>query len=243
MKRLFVSLPLMMLVTWSPGLGQQDKQEKRILSFPTELFPLKVGDRWTYQTADAKEKVAVAVERMEPIKRRVTTANGAERSEMIESYLVRVANGEKVLQEQYMVTDDGVYRYAAGGKEITPPVKILKLPAASGDTWSVNSVSETVALKGDFVVEQTTVSLPGRGEVSAYLSKTRDFTVGDQKMDASYWFVPGIGIVKQHVKVGKYDFRITLEEFRQAGAAASVPPGGAANLPGVPKLPPALDLK
>ena len=235
MKRFALGLPLLFFVAIGPSLGQG---EKKILSHSSDLLPLKVGNRWIYQGIDPKEKVVVAVERMEPIKR-LTTVAGAERTETFESFILRITSGDKSLLEQVMITDDGIYRYAAAGKEIKPPMKILKLPIAKGE-WTIDSKSENVALKGDFVVEQTIVNLPGKGDVSAWLSRSRDFTVGDQKMEASYWFVPNEGIVKQHVKIGKFEFRIALEEFRPSGAAAANAPPG---LPTLPKLPPPLEIK
>ncbi len=236
MKRFALALPLLLLATIGPGLGQGDK---KILSHSSEFYPLKVGNRWTYQGVDPKEKILVAVERMEPIRRIIPVA-GSERTETFESFVLRITSGDKSLHEQVMVTDDGIYRYAAAGKEIKPPMKILKLPVAKGDVWTIDSKSENVPLKGEFVVEQTIVNLPGKGDVAAWLSRSRDFTVGDQKMEASYWFVANEGIVKQHVKIGKqFDFRITLEAFRPAGASgASAPP----DLPTFPKLPP-LEIK
>lgn len=238
MKRFALALPLLLLAAIGPIFGQP---EKKVLSFPSDLFPLKVGNLWKYQGMDPKEKIFVAVDRMEPIRRSITTPAGGERTETFESFILRTTNGDKSLQEQVMVTDDGIYRYAAAGKEIKPPIKILKLPAAKGDAWSVDSKSENVTMKGEFVVEQTTVNLPGKGDVPAWLSKTRDFTVGDQPMETSYWFVPGEGIAKQHVKIGaKFEFGITLEEFRPAAGAIAPPPNG---LPNLPKLPPGLDIK
>jgi hypothetical protein len=207
----FAFAPLLLIVVVTgPALGQ----EKKIASFTTDLLPLKVGARWVYQAMEPKEKVVVTVERMEPVKRRVVVKGGAERQEPIESYILRIASGDKSLLEQILITEDGIYRYAAAGKDITPPLKIMKLPPKSGDTWTCQSMTEAVPLRGEFVVEQAVLNLPGKGPVPTWVSKSRDFTVGDQKMEATYWFVEGVGIAKQHVKIGRFEMMITLEEFR-----------------------------
>lgn len=235
MMRFVVGLPLLLLAIVLPAAGQ----DKKPLAFTSNLYPLAVGNRWIYQGLDPKEKVTATAERMELVKRRVVNKQGNERTELIESFVVRYVGGDKSLQEQILITEDGIYRYAAGGKEITPPLRILKLPPAKGDAWACDSVSESVPLRGAFVVDQVTVDLPGKGPTPAWLSKTRDFTVGDQKLETSYWFAEGLGIVKQHVKVGKFEMAITLEEFRPGPGAGA----GAVNLPGLPPVPPPLELK
>jgi len=234
MHRIILILPFLLLLVPATTLGQPDKK-KDVRSFPTELFPLKVGNRWLYQGMEPKEKMTVTVDRMEPV--RIASGDPKGGNMDVESFILRTANGDKSLQEQIMVTGDGVYRFAAAGKEIKPPLKIMKLPVAKGDFWSIDSLSGSVDMKGEFFVDQSTVNL-GKGDETVWLAKTRDFKIGDQPMEVSYWFKPGLGIVKQHVKSGRFEFRITLEEFRAAGA------GGDA-LPAIPSLPkaPAVDIK
>jgi hypothetical protein len=218
MHRSLLGLPILLFLAMSPGLGQQPK--KPPLAIASDLFPLKVGNRWLYQGNEPKEKVIVTVDRMELVKR---SAPAGDRPDMVESYILRTTNGDKALIEQIMITEDGIYRLASAGKEIRPPLKILKLPPAQDDSWMVDSRSESVELKGEFFVKQSTVNL-GRGDEPAWLVKTRDFKVGEQALEASYWFKPGVGIVKQHVKSGKFDLRTTLEEFRP-GTGPEIAPG------------------
>src|SRR4051812_11099400 len=96
-----------------PGSGQ----EKKAQDFTSELFPLRVGHRWTYLATDGKERVVVTVEKQEPIKRKVKVED-RDRIETLDSYFLRITSGDKSVLEQVFVTEDGVYRYAAAGKEI-----------------------------------------------------------------------------------------------------------------------------
>lgn len=234
MKRSLFGLTFVAVALVGPSLAQDAKP----ISFQSNLLPLNVGNKWVYQGNEPKDRITVTVERMELVRRRVPTAR-FDRTESIESFILRTTNGDKSLREQILVVDDGIYRYAAAGKELTPPLKILKLPPARGDTWPCESTSENVVIKGEMVVDQEDVSLPKLGTVKAWVSRTRDFTVDGQEMQAAYWFAPNVGIVKQHVKVGKFELHTTLEEFKPASANAAP----TQTLPGIPVPPPSLDLK
>jgi hypothetical protein len=199
-----------LLFAHGPGRGQEKKGQ----DFTSDLFPLKVGHRWTYLGSDGKERIVIAVEKQETIKRKIKV-DERDKFETLESYYLRITSGDKSLVEQVFVADDGVYRFSAAGKEITPPLKILALPPQKGEVWSVDSETETLKLRGKFVVDQIAVTVPA-GSYVAWSSTARDFFLGDQKLEATYWFAPKVGIVKQHVKVGKYDLKLELEKFEPA---------------------------
>lgn len=230
MKR-FALLPLALLALslLVPALvGQTPPEKKPPLAFASPLLPLKIGNRWTYQGVDPKEKIVVTVERMEPIRRRTGTGG----LESLESYILKTTNGDKSQHEQLYVSEDGIYRYSLGGKEIVPPLKIMSVKPTVGETWNCDSLSENTPLKGQFVVESKTVELPTLGKQAAWVSKTKDFTVGDHKLESMYCWVPNIGIVQQHIKVGKFDQRTVLEDFKSPGPAAPPPPS--VTLPDLP---------
>lgn len=227
---------LLVAMAAAPVVGQGDKQDKNLLAFSSDLYPLRVGNRWVYQGNDPREKIVATVDRMEPVKRKVVGKGGAERTELIESYVLKITNGDKSLEEQMLVTEDGVYRYAAGGKEILPPLKILKLPVKSGESWSSQSVSEGVTMRGEFVVtEGPRVNVPGKGESRTWEVKTRDFTIAGEPMNSTYWFAEGIGVVKQHVQLGKYDRSSVLESYKLNDAAPTSPAPPTLR-PGLPTL-------
>lgn len=210
---IFFGTLLTLLLGSTAGSGQEKKD------FTTDLFPLRVGTRWTYVATDGRERVVIAVEKQEPIKRKVKTEDNRDRFETLDSYFLRVTSGDKSVLEQVFVAEDGVYRNSAAGKDITPPLKILSLPPQKGTNWTVDSETETLKLRGKFFLDESSVTVP-QGTHVAWESSAREFFLGDQKFEATYWFAPKVGIVKQHIKLGKYDLKLELEKFEPATAVA-----------------------
>ncbi|MBX9678150.1 MAG: hypothetical protein K2X38_05245 [Gemmataceae bacterium] len=189
-------------------------QEKKGQLFQSDYLPLKVGNRWIYKAG--KEKVTVEVERQETIKRKVKTQDDF-RYELIEAFRLKITAGDKTLHEHVVVAEDGIYRVSAAGKEIQPPLRLLKLPPMADDSWLIDSVTENIVLKGRFATLGDKVSVPAYPEgVAAVLSSCDDFQIGSQRMSARYWFVPKVGIVKQEVKAGTSDVSMELERFEPA---------------------------
>jgi hypothetical protein len=229
MNRMIVAAFCVAFVSVEAVHAQADKKQ---LSFTSEWLPLKVGNRWNYQGVDPKEKIIVTVERSVPFKREIPLPNGGVKTDTLESFVLRINSGDRTAQhEQWLIGEDGIYRVAAGGKEIKPPLKILKLPPASGDAWPCDSSSEATPLKGDMIVEQTV--MPGF-DGPVLLAKTRDFTVGDQKLEAAYWFARNVGIIKQQVKIGNFGEMSTTLDL--AASSISAPPSGKSAVPELPKV-------
>src|SRR4051794_19696095 len=114
MHRIILILPFLLFLVPAATLGQPEKK-RDVRTYPTDLFPLKIGNRWIYQGTEPKEKVIVTVDRMEPVRIASTDAKAGSSSMEVESYVLRTTNGDKSLQEQIMVLGDGIYRYAAAG--------------------------------------------------------------------------------------------------------------------------------
>lgn len=188
-------------------------QDKKGLLFQSEYFPLAVGNRWVYRAG--KQEVVVEVERQETIRRKIK-ANDEFRLEPIEAFRLKIAAGEKTLYEQVLVAEDGIYRFSAAGKEIQPPLRILKTPVAN-DAWIVDSVSENVLLRGRFVSQGAKIAVPAYPEgVAAVRSFCDDFQNGTQRMASSYWFVPRVGIVRQDARFGTNQVSMELIRFEPA---------------------------
>jgi len=197
-----------------PATSAQEKATKG-QSFQSEYLPLKVGNRWIYRAGN--EKVVVEVERQETVKRKVKQTNDDFRTEPIEAFRLKITSGDKILHEHVLIAEDGIYRFSAAGKEIQPPLRILKLPPSADDSWTVDSVSENVVLKGRFATKGAKVTTPAfPGGVDSVHSSTDDFQIGTNRMASNYYFVPKIGIVKQDMKVGKLDVSMELERFEPA---------------------------
>ena len=141
--------------------------------------------------------------------------NKQEVSEPIERYRLKTVSGSKELSEHVVVLKDGIYRFTTAQKDITPPLRFLKLPLKKGETWTVNSVSENVQLTGTFTCDDENVKVPG-GQFQAKHVWSKDFQLGTEKMTLEYWFAEYVGIVKQHVHVSNSDVFLELEEFKGA---------------------------
>jgi hypothetical protein len=224
---------LLLLATLPIVVGQ----DKKGTEYTTEYFPLKVGERKVYLGNDGKEKITVTVEKSENLRWRMKNGQG-DKSETLVSYILRTTSGDKSLVEQIVVTPDGVFRYASAGKEITPPLRILKLPPKAGESWPVDSESETIKLAGTFALEEATIDLPGKVKVPTLCAATKDFYVGKEPMETKYWFAKGIGIVKQQVKVGKFDLKLELVGSGNATAPTLVPPPSLPPISTSPIVPP-----
>ncbi|HZZ81095.1 MAG TPA: hypothetical protein VFE62_21515, partial [Gemmataceae bacterium] len=101
----------------------------------TALFPLEVGNRWTYvvhngtdiDASNKKKTVVVEVERREPYEKNV-------------GFILKNTSDAKVTRDHVVVLPDGVYRVHVAETPITPPVCLIKLGDKS-NTWQSNSKS------------------------------------------------------------------------------------------------------
>jgi hypothetical protein len=195
--------------------GPMRGQDKKGTDYPSEWFPLKVGATKVYLGSDGKERSTVSVEKAENFRWKLKDKT----SDLIVGYALKTTSGDKMLIEDVFVAPDGIYRRSAAGKEINPPIRILKLPPKEGDTWNVDSESESVRLVGSFSVEKATIDLPGRGPTETFLVTANDFYAGKEKIDMKTWFAYNLGIVKQHVKVSKFELSMEM-----AGPNTPAPP-------------------
>jgi hypothetical protein len=188
----------------APMFGQP--AARSAADYSSDYFPLKVGQTSVYIGGDGKERSTVGVEKAEPIRWKMSK----DKSEWITGHVLKTTSGDKSLIEDVIVTPDGVYRRSAAGKEISPPIKILKLPPTAGDSWPVDSESETVRLIGTFSVDQATVDLPGRGPTETFVVTAKDFYVGKEKIESKTWYAKNLGMVKSYVKVSKFELNMEL---------------------------------
>lgn len=192
------------------GIGAAAAQEVALTS---SYYPLEVGNKWHYRSG--KYQVLVEVERSEKLKVKMKSDKGEEEVSVV-AYRLKSTSGDNVLSETIGVMQDGIYRFSAAGKEIVPPLKLLPLPAAGETKWSVDSMSQTTAIKGEFVSRTQDVKVPA-GEFRTRTATSLDFQIGPQKMEVEYWFAEGRGIVKQRTKIGAgNDIVLELEKFEAA---------------------------
>jgi hypothetical protein len=167
---------------------------------PPSYYPLKAGNTWDYRLG--QRQLTTRVTGAEPIGK--------------DTYAVLETSGEgKAVVEKITVLADGVYRAFADGMTITPPLCVLKLPVKAGETWSVKATAGGLDVTGTFTAREEEVKVPA-GTYKAIVSSCPEFRIGGRKMALTYWFAPGVGLVKQRLQLGDRDVLIELEKFTPA---------------------------
>jgi hypothetical protein len=186
------------------GKGQVKKDNKETKTPRAKgsaaYYPLKVGTTWEYKVGNKKATVRVL------------------REETVEKAKVAVLETTldgKTITERVGVKADGVYRYSGEGVDYTPPLCFLKLPPRTGETWEVKSRGAGLEIAGTFESEEDEVTV-GAGQYEAVTASCREFRIDTARMEVKYWFVPGIGMVKQRLKLGGREVLIELEKYTPA---------------------------
>lgn len=192
--------------------------------FTYPLFPLKVGQRWTYRRidlkspqakADPKKLVVIEVAKETPFQR--TTFKDKEIKEQFVGYQLKMSSGDKAGREstfdQVVVLADGIYRVQTAGMPTNPPLPFFKIPQNKGAQsweWECDCTSGNTPVKGKFTGSHDRVAV--KGQLSEAVKVV--FRSADGTIETETWFVNGIGMVKQHIKNPDHDVVLELEEFR-----------------------------
>jgi hypothetical protein len=192
---LAAALALALLLTSGPRAAQKKPPPP-----PAPFYPLKAGDTWEYRRG--QQKLTTRVVREEAL--------GADTYAVLET----TADGKTVL-EKIAALPNGVYRAFAEDLSIEPPLCILKLPVKAGETWIVKCKAGGLPIDGTFTVREEDVKVPA-GAFKTVRSTSTDFRIGTLKMSLSYWFAPGVGLVKQRLQLGDRDEVFELEKFTPA---------------------------
>jgi hypothetical protein len=168
----------------------------------TDLFPTKVGTKWTYKINDQDVTV---------------TVSGTEKVGDQDCFKFDTAVGGQVKQsELYCVKADGVYRGRVGDKKIEPPVRVLALPAKKDTAWDVDSKVGTEAIKGKFKITDEKAKLKvGGADVEAVLVEGPDFEIAQTKTVIKQWFAPGKGIVKVEYTIQNNTTTMELKDYTE----------------------------
>ncbi|MCI0376961.1 MAG: hypothetical protein L0215_05105 [Gemmataceae bacterium] len=218
MKKALLLFAVLTLAVPLVSSGQEKKEPETAIFLESNYYPLKEGAAWHYQVTQAKgekQKVTVQVEKREILQFKKKKEKDKEESKRVVCFMLRVTSGDKTLTEHVGILEDGVYRFTSAGKEITPPLRFMKLGLEKGETWECESVSESAVLKGVFSSDMETVRVPA-GQFNAMVVTAKDFQIGQQKMNLTYWFANKVGIVKQRTSVGDLDILLELEKYEPA---------------------------
>jgi hypothetical protein len=178
-------------------------------------YPLKEGTQWHYRVVptnnkpgkgndDPAKKVVMRV----VLREQVEFMRGDGKTHKMLAFRLE-GTSEGQLVEHIAVSADGVYRIL-GDKIKLPPLRILKLPPANGDTWDV----QLAGAKGTFTMDEAEITVPAQKKpFKTFHVKIEDIVVGAHKMSAEYWFAEDVGIVKQKIKWGTFSQVLELEKF------------------------------
>jgi hypothetical protein len=194
----------------------------------TPWFPLKEGNHWHYRVVagevpgakknapprkneDAAKKVAMRADKLVPLE--FMKDDKAGKPEKVSAMRFIGTSEDRELNEHVAVLADGVYKFAGGDKDVTPPLRILKLPVVLGEKWDCNVAVEGGAVKGTFTLLDKEEVIKIGKDTYKTLHVSGEFMVGSQKMTADYWFASGVGIVKYSTKKGTFNVVLELEKF------------------------------
>ncbi len=177
---------------------EEPKKEAAAPAATTDLFPLKMGAKWKYKLGDAQE-VEIRVESIK---------DG-------EATLATYVQTRPVAKESVKVMADGVYRTKINDSPITPPVKILGLPAKKDATWTIDSKIQDQPIKGKYTIkdEKEKVKTKDGKEYEAVVVDAPELDVAGTKTSVKAWYSAGKGMVKLSYTINNYEATIELVEY------------------------------
>lgn len=167
----------------------------------TPYYPLKIGAAWTYR--GDKHTLVSRVMRREQL--------GG-----IDCAVVETERDKKPMAtEHWLSTAEGLYWVGLERRRLSPPLRMLRLPPRAGDTWQTNlrdgrekeRVQQAVLVVGE---EEVTVPAGTYRAVTLQGEITQD---GVRQRAMTYWFAPGVGIVKMVIRQGEQRQVYELEKY------------------------------
>jgi hypothetical protein len=109
--------------------------------------------------------------------------------------LEMIVDGKTRSFEHLAVADGVLARHSFEGKQVSPPIPLLKLPPKDGEKWNVESKLDGQVYKGQLAVSLEKVKVPA-GEYAAYKVSGPEMDLNGTKLSVTYWFASGVGLVK-----------------------------------------------
>lgn len=190
MKRL-LGLSVFALFVSAISLTAQEKTDP--------LYPLKVGNTWTYKVSGGS--IVVKVEKKEKFANK-------------DCYKLETsAQGKVSASEHVVVESDGVYRTGVNGLAPTAAIKFLALPAAKGSKWNINTKVQEQDVTGDFSITEEDVTVAAGTYKGATVVSGPNFRIAGMDTTIKMWFAKDVGMVKLEFKLGGQDATLELEKF------------------------------
>ena len=169
------------------------------------LFPLAVGNSWTYRVSGQEDRFVVRVARQEMVGEQTCFRLDASLKDRV------------VASEHLAFTKEGLCRFRVDKEDVVPPVCVLKQQTPKNGRWRSQpfQVGGRTAT-GVFTVNNTEVTVPLRKE--RFKAVTVDATVTEGARPVTRTIVSyadGVGIIKQEIISGKTPFVLELEKFEK----------------------------
>lgn len=191
------------LTAWLHG------QEKKLRE--QAYYPLLVGNVWRYVNNVGSESVTRVVR--------------TEKVQNEEGYRLETTVGNQVVSSEVLaVRSDGIYRLAANDVPIEPPVPVLKWPIKEGASWPVAARVKDKTIQGTLSIAASAEKVVTRGGEFACLKvHGENLQLGNQKLNATYWYAPEVGPVKVTIKLGEQETSLELVEFNRSTGSGEKP--------------------
>ncbi|QJW97110.1 TapB family protein [Frigoriglobus tundricola] len=150
---------------------------KHLMKQPVYYFPTTVGAKRVYE-GNGREQVLVVS--------KVEDNKGAK----VVTVEEEGANG-RVANEVMEMSESGLARLGLGGTSFDAPLAMLQAPFRVGTTWKLKAAG----VEGtNTITAVETIKVPA-GAFEA-IRVDSDYTLAGQKRSCSFWYAPGIGLVK-----------------------------------------------
>src|SRR3954469_3156338 len=163
---------------------------------PDSLFPLAIGNAWTYKVSGQDDRFVVRVADQEMV--------GSQLCFKLEASL----KDKVVATEHVAFTKAGLCRFRVEHEDVEPPVCVLKAPAGKGTQWPAKYTLNSRSMTANFLA----TAAPGELVVPAGKFKAVKVDVGTWdgrgllQPRATVWYAPGVGPVRQAIFEGKSRF-------------------------------------
>jgi hypothetical protein len=171
-------------------------------------YPLKVGNKWTYQIeSDAVPKgSSKLIHQIAKIDKKAGVSL---------AQLEIVARDKVTASEHLSITDKGIFRNNYNGEEITPPTCILKFPIKKNNTWKTESMGGKEKLNVTCKSDEEEIEVPAGKFKTVKVVSDAEVVGAGIIVSTTYWFAQGVGVVKQHVNINSMQFTLLLEKFEE----------------------------
>lgn len=182
-------LPIYLIAT-AAVVHAQTSQEAAAPLTAAQLYPLAQDAEWHYTMHSEKGiwEMSYQVAKLE-----------SENDQ--QAYRVEMVLDKKiVLTEHLHQTPEGLFRSRLQDARLSPPLLLLKNPVEPGQQWTTKTQIGAQELTIECAVESERVKVPA-GEYDA-IKLTVATQADESDIRSTYWFAPGVGIVRQDAVIG-----------------------------------------